>query len=1004
LSARPGAAGGVPASGIKERLSNLNAAVLDAEARPIDAVRRLSGEEEADHLDAVLRTSVRNAGQNRSNMAINDGILTVDGSLRMTAPRVLNDAFDILTPAQQKLYTDGIQAMRLLDDIDEAVAEGKVVNNLKQVRQDLDDTLSRARRDENVLALTGETKRIGNKILEYNNVFVGTVSNTKRHQLSQRRVFLPRQEPRKPFLTRAGEWLENLGSADKRFGIRDQTNPYLQWREHADINDRINAHFNPPSDTKPPDVMREVKRYVEANIKHGGENFARRAFVDAIKRGDAARGDGKSILRPLPKGKMSSGNVLRIWRNGAHEDYEVGDRTVYKSLLFRPHYTLPVVSSMRKIVQAGTTGALRPFFALKSLSYDAGFMALSGRTDRMYMGRVDQKLGQLLEGQGVDAKTADMVRAGLAGITRAPDVPVTVLEGFNAGMKGRVHQELVRHAQKNLAAAMGNDIAKMPDMQIALNDAMDKFQNTKYAMLMRTGYTSQMLKEDWGNIDLWDRLTEKVGDTQGGRAYTGMLDNVRDAARMGMFVRNVAAMELKNGNRPLTATQLRMISRNVREIAADPTRMGSSPFVSGFLSAIPYGNIILQSAVHMIRSTSNPAFYSVLGTVTAYRVAMSIALEHQLGPEESQKLREESPAYKYGTGFPTLTPEAWADWWGGIAQPTRHDVMWVPLSPELGMISNSAESVVRGLLGVEFPNEASSSGVIFDGFANLLNFGVPPIANVLTSAIAGQKLTPHVREGSIQFFTPPLSGNPNEETGADRRGLGMNGGWITDRISDILSSAFGSTGQTIADALEISIDAPTAADQTFFEQFGSAMGVIQYDIFQKEAPNIPIIGSGYTERDSAGTPLANRYYELENYLDVMHDEVNRAMDPGGRVGEVTNPSGRSSMKVPKISDRDLRRQVQQVEAFFDHPVRKTAIDRISIERRKGQGERGNYALNKSDQARVSNYHNDKVQAQYRKVMAEYGEFEEKMQGRWGPDWSLNGLARSIKRDRKGLMP
>ena len=194
----------------------------------------------------------------------------------------------------------------------------------------------------------------------------------------------------------------------------------------------------------------------------------------------------------------------------------------------------------------------------------------------------------------------------------------------------------------------------------------------------------------------WERGVQKIADTRVVRPYIGLTDAVRDAARLGLFCRQVGEAELRTG-KAVTPRELRKISTNVREVAADPTRMGSSRIWSGAMSTTKFGDVIAQSSVHLIRAMANPAFYSVAATIMAYRMGLTMWAESRMGPEEAQRMREETAAWQWSAGFPMPKPSLWFD-----DRPlNRHDMMWVPLGMELGSVTNVGESIARGLVGVK---------------------------------------------------------------------------------------------------------------------------------------------------------------------------------------------------------------------------------------------------------------------------------------------------------------
>ena len=990
---------------VDDAFTNINTAILDDKARPVNVVRRLAGDKAADDFEVTLRTMTGHAGTQRISGAINDGVFTTDGSIRSIGPRVLAQAYTYMQPPQQQLYDRGANAMMLLDDIEQALKDGVAIPNVNNVKKRLMQEEAKAKADPNVRKLFDVTNEVTRTVTKYNNKVAGTVSNTERALFDQRRIYLPIQRPKQKvgLLDR----VENIGKRAGSPTVFDQMNPYLKKRSVKDINDRIAAHFTPNADAPAPRHMENLLKYVAENVKHGGENIARRQLVDTLLAADAKRGDGKTIVRRIKNPSLKTeGNVMHIWRNGAREDYEIGDSTVFRSMLFHPHYSLPYASDLVKLQRLGTTGALEPAFSWKAALYDIGFMTLSMRTNRFISGPIDAWANRKMTAKGVPESKRDMVRSAIAGQIRALDMPYTVSQGFLEGLRGRTKQELVRHAQKNLARAIGEDTASLPQMQVALDDAMQKYLDTRYSQLVRSGYTSQSLAQDWQEASLIDKQLERIADTQVARPYRGMLEAVRDSGRMGLFCRQVAEAEIKNGGKPLTPKQLREISASVREIAADPTRMGTSAWWSGFASTSMFANVIAQSTVHLIRCLANPAFYPVVASLATYRMALTMMAEERMGPDETAAFREETPTWRFSNSFPMVHPSKWMQD-GPI---TRDDLMWMPLGMEVGALTNSVESVVRGLIGVKAANEPDAWEASTDALLNLVNINVPTAADAISLLLGGTPLELHLdEEGALQFQTRPLSTGPGDATVGDRRGMGLNThqegtrvNVMTDWMHGVMSTALGSMGATLADAIEATIDVPTRPDHTWFDKLADAYGIVKYDVVTKRLAipaKTPIIGGEFVNKDSKGTPIADRYYELTGYLEAIHDV--QTTEVNGRLGEVTAPSGPVPMMPTQLSSPELQEQVARVEGFFDHPARRAIKEQLSIIARREKGNRGNPEMKRADQARTSNYFNDQLQDAYRVIMDEYAAFEDQMKLDYGPDWSMRKLTRDVQNDKYG---
>lgn len=713
--------------------------------------------------------------------------------------------------------------------------------------------------------------------------------------------------------------------------------------------------------------------YIRSILTHANNNASRTKVVDTLS-GKVQRGGKNLIVQKKAKGQEGAGqHEVSIYRNGKRETYMVGDSRIANALMFRPRMVVPGVNTMRRFFQSGTTGAFNPSFAPISAIFDAGAMMLGVRNQHSVSGHFDQ----VLRAMGMPV----IARQALAGITRPAELPANFVEGLWHGVSGRWKHATARQAQI-IAERTGHEF----DIDRA-DELMERFYRSRYGQMMRSGGAHSTLGEDFTEATgAVERLVQSATDTSGIRGYMGMLESVRDAFRMANFSRNFAS-ETNRAGRPLSREEINRIARHTRESGSDIGKQSGSQLTNAFLSAVPYGNTILQSTTHLVKHMlSNPAAWSVGAAVGGYRYL----LESMQTDEAREWIDANMPDYR-------RTPNIVVQIGGrepGTFDPDKH-LELVPLSPELGFVSMLTAGIMDNIINTERPELVTDRSLwerAMSSSADLVGFGVDFVPSLITTTLGMGRI-----DFSAAMQGRELLRQPREDSGIDDfRGHGLTGGYMTDYMADVLNTSFGTAGRLLADMGEAALDQPSSApDGTAWD---AAMDVVMHNFVKGQQ-----VGQWLTDAakpQPRSTPLANKVYEMDRGLEQAA-AFSRALVPGSESTNDADLFGGQSFQIMamNMNDRGLAMQAYILHQYLNNDVHSHDMESIGQLKIRQHRVRGDKEGTLQQRNTALNDLNEEISQRMTRVMTNWDEVEQRMIDISGDeDWSLDKFLRRARED------
>jgi hypothetical protein len=478
--------------------------------------------------------------------------------------------------------------------------------------------------------------------------------------------------------------------------------------------------------------------------------------------------------------------------------------------------------------------------------------------------------------------------------------------------------------------------------------------------------------------------------------YSHLLEGTSQSMRMGLFSRNLAyeQWKLKKAGQPVTLSRAQMhrIANNARNIAVDPTKRGSSETLNKVMSAVPYGNIILQSSAHLAGQTMlSRSAMSVVGTAM---LGLWFS-RNQMSEEARDYVENGQPAYK---DIAFLTFEIPHD--GEPFVPSQH-LFRIPLGPELGTLLHGASALFDGMmyaLGDEYRGDAASGTLdrLWEVAADTLNFPVPPILNIAATAGGLGQIQPGAAIDGRELFQQPRDyGNGMEGF----RGIGLDEGVVSDRLWNMVYSALGTFGRTVMDSAEVIDTGMNKYDMNFRDAADHAAGAFFHDALARSP-----VGTLFTSAiapPTPGTRLSGKAYELQDSMERISAMARMAMtkDTGDHM-DADIPYSRAITVMPdKLTDPLLQQQAVQVRSYMLSGNNADAIDRIAQLRRSYYQTKSNVIANRDAVNTILSTIDKQMQDNYSIVLDRYGEFEQRMRETFqDPSWTLSTFIDAAEQD------
>jgi hypothetical protein len=939
---------------------NVGTGLLDESNVLLEGMRRSNvSRDKIEAFDDFMRSEAGTASNTARDRFIETGVLDADGGIRTEVPFLeLDRAYGKMEAVTQKRIDNYITAL------DEQARRSRGIVNMPHMTDNDLVNIVRANGTPEVRKFADLYFDQGSKMSMYR--YKHGIIDAAQHA-RESSTYMPNIEAEPPRTGVAGLW-DRVAKAG-----RDSLS--------SDIAVFEKAAKGGIAEKVPP--MEAMRRYINVQMHEVGATRVRRTWLKQMAGRSVS--DFKQGRRIVAK-KLTGGErgiPVKVRDNGKDVTYFVGDPRIAKALQFNPQVVAGMgLNTMRKWFQQGTTGYFNPAFAPISLAYDAFAGMLGGRSDRVVMGMIDDRLARM----GMPAYLRDYMA-----VLRPIDTLTVLGEGLYQGVTGRIKEEYAIHMSRR-AAASG-----MPIHKAAADAAMDRFIDSKYGAMQMQNYSGNMMTEGLNELDngflqrMTNAITNPVKRNGLSRAYVSAIDGIRDAYRLGMFTRNVAHQQWKNkqatGRAKLTQAQYRKIVNHVREVSVDPSKRGASDMVNYVASALPYGNIALHSAAHMVRNIlTNPGAWWSMSSL----LMTTWALQEAMSPEAKQYLKERVPDYKRGTSMTFEVPHD-----GEPFDPQKH-LFHLPVGPEPGLIIHGVLDGLMAWMNEEETGDRSMAQKLRAALFDMIIPAAPPIINVAAAAAGmGPLDTEGALRGDALFREPQIEGGVPEY-----RGVGQNDGAVSDRLYYMVSSVLGSFGRTVMDAAEVLDSEMQQPDANFREAANDVFDVIKFNVVDRQRFG-SLFGNAVTQ-SSRGTPLSEKAYTIRNFAEGAQ-EFARALTPNFSEGPLDADIPYDevmTVMAEALRDPVLQQQAMLIhEGFMKQPSVADGFRDLSQLRKSYFRTQSNTDQNISERNSVLNKINDDMHAKYQQVLQSYGMFEDQMRKITGDaEWTLDAFLDAARED------
>lgn len=941
-------------------VQNMNTTVLDESNILIEGMRRTGvRRDRIEAFDDFMRSEAGTAANTARDRFIETGVLDADGSIRTQVPFLeLDKAYNKLDAVKRKRIDNYIIAR------DEQSRRARGVYNMTHLSDNDLVNIVRANGTPEVRKFASLYFDQGARMSDYRHKH--GIIDAAQHAREQN-AYMPNIEAEPKRTGIAGLW--DQYSSKGRDSVASDVSAF-EKQAKGGIAEKV-----PP--------MEAMRRYINAQMQEVGATRVRRTWLKQMAgRHVTDYSQGRRIVAKKLTGD-ERGIPVTVREDGKSVTYFVGDPRIAKALQFNPQVVAGFgFNTMRKWFQQGTTGYLNPAFAPVSLAYDAFAGMLGGRTDRVVTGMIDDRLARL----GMSPEMRNYMA-----ILRPLDTLTVLGEGLYQGATGRIKEEYAVHMARR-AAASG-----MPIDKVAADAAMNRFIDSKYGAMQMQGYSGNMMTEGLTELNsgflerMTNAITNPVKRNMLSRAYVSALDGIRDAYRLGMFTRNVAHQQWlnKQSGAPakLSQAQYRKIVNHVREVSVDPSKRGASDNLNRITSAVPYGNIALHSAAHMMRNilTNQGALVS-MGSL----IMTTWALHEAMSPEAKDHLKNRVPDYRRGTSITFEIPH------DGEPFDAQKHLFHLPLGPEPGLIVHGVLDGLSAWLNEGETGDRSMPQKLRAALFDMVIPAMPPILNVGAAAAGyGPLDTESAMRGDSLFRQPQIEGGVPE-----MRGVGQNDGFVTDRLFYMVSSVLGSFGRTLMDSAEVLDSELQQPDASMREGIEKVFDVVKFNMVDRQRFGA-LFGNAVTQ-SARGTPLSEKAYAIRNFAESAQ-EFARDLVPSFTEGPLDADMPYDTVMTviaEGLRDPALQQQAMLIhEGFMKTPAVSEGFRDLSQLRSSYFRTQSNVEQDISERNTVLNKINDDMHAKYQQILQSYGMFEDRMRQITGdPEWTIDTFLTAARAD------
>lgn len=950
--------GSNPESGL-ENLTTVGETALikaiDPNAAIASQIKKTAGADEAEDFASAAAQNTRLGAATRTVHGLDTGELPNSG-IRITPIRRMQEAFAALDDTNRRVFHEGMFAIDELDQRRISRYQGTGDNTVSHTRPGAPDYSDQQLQDMvRLMRRVPELKKFEN---EYRNNTRGLLRYMYQQGLISMEKYDYLRDVHPHYMPRIKDPFDGETSKLKR--------TITSWQETVRA---LTGRDSPESK-----IVRDTEHLIERNVEQGTglsntlnpitalEYYASGVMLIAQKNKaklraiDTLAGSStyqKSLRQVRPPTDQRSGSnypaarneeaVVSVLRDGRREYWEFADPQMARAVGFVPHempgLTTGVLAAMRRTFQMGTTGLLQPFFAVKSLLWDAP-MAAAFRKPGYSFGMIDGWL-----------QTQRVLGRQLA-LPGDPTAYISSLLGVGRDIAAKMQRQIVVGIERSLVDSAPSIWKAMPEAtrRHVANAMWQQYIKSTRAIMQREGVMNVgfMIDPATSYNSLLQKMTPLFNDQaripvlhQLLEGYKGLIDSMHNGTRVQFFAQNY---------RPdMTPKELSRLSLETRQLTGDFSASGIGDTYRAWSEALPYSNVTVQATRRVadsLYSTLKQGDPTVLlGVVTATSPYIAGAyLASTLGEEYWDYYWNVMPAWERSTNvylpIPGLPPE---------------EGLKIPVPPELQVFAQ------LGMAGVDAALGLSSGQIASDDFADLKEavgqyFGLilPPGVNAMLAATGNRFDMGEMLAGNPEDALKPL--RTSGLAGFDQNAR-VPGSEIGVNVAEMMNSLFGTTARFFIEGYQ-TVEQGEKRDLSLTENAENVL-----DNFVQQGRRRVPIGRPIWGGDAFSIMNeANR--ELSRKLDVIDKlgpqlGIERFGTPTAQGKPLTNPFVE---KPPKATNEAFIEVLPHVHGLLNDPVLRELVSQRKFAKNNIDGLAANLVMNPQARQREINRYTKEYQA------------------------------------------
>ena len=831
--------------------------MIDSQYTLGKAVKAVEGWKGYDDFWSMMATRTGDGGAHMALETLKSGVFPGNSADRGPSIAKMRVDYDTLTPAQQKLFNEGMIArdvtnQRKLTAMQPGNA-GKQADQLPQTTGELRKMYQNMQKDPALVAIEQHYRKATDSVLDYW-VETGRIDKyeareyRKRFSIGGKRTYVPNFEIPDEMAT-FGEKLKTSvlkywDQPERPKGLGGTDDFFKNLMERA-----TDPGMGPKNFANPMDAL-EI--YMFTAIEHTNKNIVRNSFLSRMA--NTVNKEWKGQVTLIPKNKLKGidpRELVTTFDKGSKVHYRVKDPSIRQGLEFSPFFYSTAMGKtfdgLRQLKQFNTTGPGAPWFPPISAVYEAITQSIT-RKPGQSVGYIDDLMQSIGFKPGLPGDPTSLLRI-LDGTARG--VAGRSLYGASLKMRGLVKTQNP-WLNKLLPKQMVNKIS---------DDMFNAYLRSSLHQLNKYGGAGGNITFEKNANNVRDSLTHALVSSRSSlnprsatsaswKAYMAMMGSVSESVRLSRFQQNIKRTK-----------DLQGLASDVRKGSGDASRRGGGDAGKILHAGIPWWDPAVQEVRSVMQAVRRWPVSSIVGAATMIGSLKMMEMANVFGDPEKEdyymtRINESDRANSINavyrdeeTGMITHTP-------------------LFPIVPTFAPIAASMYAFGAEMLGFNARRYGEYKPEFFDpmregvtrmlGLAThpLLEFGTTAVSSALTGKPHGLDVM-NPEQSVVSSLKPALSG---VDAGTEQV---RNDPWDV-LVAEAFRDFLGTVGSIVVNTVREGALAEGAGEA----KWDRALESLEFER-DKRTPMGNILFGNETYRLTAGTWLRDEFHDKLSAVDKL---------------------------------------------------------------------------------------------------------------------------------------